>query len=117
MVSNLGRVIRIAGGQGVHFKEGEYYRFKAAPPDSKGYPVVNLWAKNKRKTVKLHVMVLTAFYGEAPKDQFGRYEGHHLHNPKTDCRLCNLEWLTAKENREEEWHRYITKGEVRPDLR
>lgn len=117
MVSNLGRVIRIAGGPGVNFEAGKSYRFKAASPDNKGYPVVNLWINNKRKTVKLHVLVLTTFMGPPPHDEYGQYEGHHIEEPKTDCRLSNLEWITPKENREEEWHRYITNGEARPDLR
>jgi len=114
LVSSCGRLLRISGGQGTRIKEGQKCRLKALPPDKKGYPLVNLWKDGKRWSVRLHVLVLETFDGPAPKDEYGQYEGAHVKPDLLNCRLDNLEWQTARENREEQWHRYITKGVANP---
>ena len=114
LVSSFGRVLRITGGTGTLFKQGQNCRLKSLPPDKKGYPLVNLWKDGKRWTVRLHQLVLRTFDGPPPCDEFGEYEGAHIKPDLLNCRLDNLAWQTAKENREEQWHRYMTKGVANP---
>lgn len=114
LVSSFGRVLRITGGPGTQIGEGQVCRLKAAPPDKKGYPLINLYKSGKRWTVRLHQLVLRTFEGPPPHDEFGEYEGGHVKPDLLNCRLDNLEWQTAKENREEQWHRYYTEGVANP---
>lgn len=110
MVSNWGRVIRIASGSGTRIKKGQTYRVKDTPPDFKGYPMVNLWKDGKRKTIRIHRLVLETFVGPPPEDKYGEYQGHHKDTNINNNKLDNLMWLTSEENREEQWARYIKTG-------
>ena len=113
LVSSFGRLLRIAGGQGTRIRPGQHCRLKAMCPNSKGYVSVVLYAKPKQRSVKMHKLVIESFEGPPPKDEYGYYETHHIKpEEKTNNRLDNLVYKTAKENREEQWHRYYTKGEV-----
>jgi len=114
LVSSFGRLLRITAGPGTRISNGNHCRLKALPPDTKGYPLVNLYKNGKRWTVRMHVLVLETFDGPAPKDKYGWYEGAHLKPDKTNCRLDNLQWQTAKENAEEMYHRYYTEGVANP---
>lgn len=112
-VSSHGRIARITGGRGTHFKKGQKYRIKAAHPNSKGYPFIKLSCRGEKKPFKIHTLVVTAFKGPAPSDEYGPMECHHIDADQSNNHAANLEWRTAKENREEEWHRYATHGQVR----
>jgi len=107
-VSTHGRVMRVAGGNGTRMRAGVHLgRVISTRPNSKGYPIVNLWRNSVRATVKVHKLVGLAFLGPPPRDEYGEFQLHHKDADSTNNRATNLEWLTAKENREEEWHRYI----------
>jgi predicted XRE-type DNA-binding protein len=60
----------------------------------KGYPQVNLYNNTFQYRPKLHRLVAEAFIpntGNKP-------QVNHLNGVKTDCRVSNLEWCTAREN-------------------
>jgi len=106
-VSSFGRVLRISGGQGTWMK-GAMCRLRFPSPNGKGYLTLRLFDKSRRRTVSVHRLVLETFGGPPPKDQYGEYEGHHIRaEEKTNNRLSNLAWITAEENRAEQWHRYL----------
>jgi hypothetical protein len=113
LVSSFGRILRITGGRGVRFKRGQNCRLlRPKTPNSKGYLSVRLCNGKRVRSVKVHTIIIESFYG-IPTDKFGPYEIHHIKaDEKTNNRLDNLECKTAKDNREEQWHRYYTKGEV-----
>jgi hypothetical protein len=60
----------------------------------RGYPKVNLWKNGRQKTVKVHVLVLTAFIGPCPHGlecchADGNYINNHLTNLRWDTRSVN----------------------------
>jgi len=67
--------------------------------DSGGYRYVCLFRDNARKYPKVHRAVLEAFSGgSVPPLQV-----NHINGDKSDNRLCNLEWVTASQNRKHAW--------------
>ena len=88
-VSSLGRVMRLAGGQGATpgriLKPGRV---------SKGYLMVSLYRDGKRTDRYIHRLVAKAFLGDAPPG----CEVNHRNGNKTDNRVENLEWVTHAEN-------------------
>jgi hypothetical protein len=63
----------------------------------KGYPRVHLSASGKKKTLKIHRLVLTAFVGECPKDM----EACHNDGVRTNVNLSNLRWDTPSNNQKD----------------
>lgn len=61
--------------------------------DKDGYARQTLTVKCKKKTLKVHRMVLSAFVGDGTG-----MEADHLNGIKHDNRLENLEWVTAETN-------------------
>ena len=59
-----------------------------------GYLRVDLFRKNKRRTVWVHRLVARAFLGPCPKG----YEVHHTDFNRTHNSLSNLEYMTVAEN-------------------
>lgn len=59
-----------------------------------GYLIVNLRKDGRQYTCYVHRLVLIAFIGEPTPNQLCA----HLNNCGTDNRLCNLAWVTQKEN-------------------
>lgn len=63
--------------------------------DHKKYLGVSLCNKGKRKTIKIHRLVLEAFVGPCPEG----YEARHFPDPNPyNNRLENLQWATHKDN-------------------
>lgn len=67
--------------------------------DSHGYPCVVLCKKGKRKHIRVHQLVASAFI---PKLE-GKSEINHINGNKTDNRVENLEWCTRSENLTHAW--------------
>lgn len=111
-VSWFGCVRRIAGGRGTRpgTTSGRCLKSWASGSKSGLYHRVDLYVKSKRKTRSVHILVATAWLGLPPSDEFGTFEVHHIDNdPSNNC-VQNLEWKSKRENVEERWHRYISKG-------
>lgn len=68
-----------------------------AKPDAHGYPRVTLRDGNRRKTVKVHVLVMAAFTGPCPEGQQVR----HWNDNPLDNTLGNLVYGTPKDNAED----------------
>lgn len=89
-VSNMGRVRRIAGGQGVR-SVGTCKKLTEAMT---GYFVTNLNRPGVQELKTVHSMVLEAFIGLCPDGQ----ECRHLDGNQKNNWLENLSWGSAKEN-------------------
>ena len=85
-VSNLGRVksLKYRGAD----KEGILKHGKT----TKGYPFVNLYSNSIPRNRMVHRLVMLAFFGKSD------LEVNHKNGNKTDNRLENLEYCTAKQN-------------------
>jgi hypothetical protein len=82
-------------------KEGEVLSLHYKKPKrlkqtkcSNGYMMVCLAEKNKRKQIKVHVLMLEVFKGPRPEG----YHGCHNDGDKTNNKLLNLRWDTPKNN-------------------
>jgi hypothetical protein len=67
---------------------------RKTPVNAQGYLAVDLKHNGKRKTFRVHTLVLTAFVGQR---QAG-HECRHLNGDRADARLANLAWGTPSEN-------------------
>jgi hypothetical protein len=83
-VSNKGRV--------KSFK-GKKPRILKACPNSSGYPSVSICSNGSEKRQTVHRLVMISFYGESELPHI-----NHINGVKTDNRLENLEYCSAKEN-------------------
>lgn len=98
-VSTDGRVIRESyskrgkDGRRLHFPAKEITQTK----DKKGYLSVSIMTESgKRKTLKVHRLVLSAF----SVNKHNKPQVNHIDSDKTNNRLENLEWATQEENME-----------------
>jgi hypothetical protein len=64
--------------------------------NSNGYELVDLWDGGKRKTFKIHRLVLITFEGKS-KDENQKYVDH-IDNDRTNNCLFNLRWCSHQEN-------------------
>lgn len=64
--------------------------------DKDGYPVINLYAPDGRRTWAVHRLVASAFHGE--KRNALHREVAHLDGDKTNARADNLKWCSKIEN-------------------
>lgn len=87
-VSNIGRVKSLD-----YHRTGEENILKLCK-NTAGYLKVELWKNNKRKSFKVHRLVATAFIDNPEK----KPQIDHINTIKTDNRVDNLRWCTAKEN-------------------
>lgn len=89
-------------------KDGSDYRVRARKLSPKltktGYSAVSLWVGGRHTTQLVHRLVLSAFTGQS---QPASVQVNHINGIKTDNRVGNLEWCTAKENTA---HAYSTLG-------
>ena len=85
-VSDLGRVRSL-----------KYGKVRVLKPNKNkyGYLVVGLSKENKRKTVKVHRLVASAFI---PNDDDSKTQINHRNEDKTENKVSNLEWCTAQYN-------------------
>lgn len=60
--------------------------------NANGYKCVTLSKDGKTKTVRVHRLVMETFCG------YDKREVDHINRDKSDNRLCNLRYLTRKEN-------------------
>lgn len=88
-VSDYGLVRRIGKGSGTWVG-----RILKANLDINGRSRTDLWKNGKRKTSKIHRLVLEAFVGPCPSGMVTR---HLDGNPKNN-KLNNLKWGTHSEN-------------------
>lgn len=100
-VSNLGRVRReetrrIIAQTPVQARNGIYLK-------------VDLWRSGKRKTLKVHRLVVIAFLPRIP----GKKEVNHLDLDNFNNRADNLEWCTRVEN---EQHKHFMEYSLEPEL-
>lgn len=63
--------------------------------NNRGYPRVVLMRHSKGKAMSVHRLVASAFIGPPPP---GRDQCDHLDGDKTNNRVENLEWVSAKVN-------------------
>jgi len=89
--SNLGRVMRVAGG----VQGATAGRILKPIKQSDGYLRVALCRDGKRKQVPVHRLVLEGHVGSAPSP---KHEGNHKSGVRDDNRVENLEWVTRSEN-------------------
>lgn len=83
-VSNLGRVRSL-----------KYEKVKILKPSKyNGYSKIGLTKNNKTYTQKVHILVAKAFI---PNPE-NKPEIDHINTDRTDNRVCNLRWVTHKEN-------------------
>lgn len=71
----------------------DWFRMKTAA-NADGYPCVGLYRDKKRKTYRLHLLILEAFVGPKPDGMIGL----HNNGKPDDCRIENLRWGTCLEN-------------------
>ena len=93
IVSNQGRVKRIAGGQGcrLHGKPK-----KITVVESHG--IVSLNRPGKQETAHVHKLVLESFVGEKPEGQ----ECLHIDGNGLNNKIENLRWGSSKENSQDQ---------------
>lgn len=89
-VSDMGRVKRVAPGQGA--KVGRILKPAKAKPY--GHLLVNLYKNNASKVHLVHRLVLYAFVGPPPE----KTEGCHFDGNASNNNLSNLRWGTSSEN-------------------
>jgi hypothetical protein len=88
-VSNLGRIRRSRPAPTTRIR-----KILKPSPDDRGYFGVVLRRDGRSFPRRVHVLVAKAFLGPCP---YG-FEVNHIHEPKTDNRADNLEYLTHSEN-------------------
>ena len=86
-VSNLGRVKSVGGRY--HRVHDKYLKQKI---NKYGYCEVSLYLMGKAKTYLVHRLVMLSFVG--PSD----LTVNHINQNKRDNRLCNLEYMSNKDN-------------------
>lgn len=68
---------------------------KSTYADKQGYERVGVYFDCKDHSMRVHNLIMNAFYGEKP---FDKAEINHIDGNKMNNSLDNLEWCTAKEN-------------------
>jgi len=117
-ISNFGRAKRTKSGQHTH--DGKLLK---PALDKDGYQVINLIEDGRRRTLKIHRIVLGSFIGQCPEGM----QVNHKDGDKTNNCLENLEYVTPSENMrhalktglrvpprgEDQWRSKLTEEDVR----
>lgn len=90
-ISNMGRVRSWHNGKHGWRTEPKLLNFKVG---SNGYLSGSLSYQGKKRSCSVHTMVLETFCGPKPEG----WEVRHINGDRTDNRLENLAWGTAKQN-------------------
>jgi hypothetical protein len=86
-----------AGSDGLPYStkyDGDQPRPMKSRPDKDGYRLVTLCANRRRKTLRVHVLVLLAWHGAKPPGA----EARHRDNDRANNRPTNLLWGTKADN-------------------
>lgn len=94
-VHATGRVFSHSGWRGQTYKEIKQ------TPDEYGYPCVRLMIGGKRKRLRVHYLVASAFHGPKPSPM---HQVRHLDGNKENNHYANLKWGSALENAEDREH-------------
>lgn len=100
-VSSQGRVKStdrwLSGGRGLRFFEGKILTLSS---DGNGYLKALLSASGRRRTIRVHRLVLNAFLPGSSDGNVAR----HLNGRRDDNRLDNLAWGTQADNAADKLH-------------
>lgn len=73
--------------------------FHKTPPDTHGYPIVNIRHNGKPKRLYVHRLVAAAFL----PNPLGKPYVNHIDRVKSNSFIPNLEWCTMSENRKHDY--------------
>lgn len=90
-VSNLGRVKSLAKWYGFSYRDE---KIVSQVRNRQGYVILTLRKTGSKRQVFMHRLVATAFLD----NPIGYPQVNHINGDKTDNRVDNLEWCTAKHN-------------------
>lgn len=93
--SNMGKIATLYFRNGT-VKRSLKMRIKKTHVDINGYESTVLYHNKKPRTCFVHGLILLAFVGKKPNG----YQCDHKNCIKTDNRIENLQYVTAKENRD-----------------
>ena len=88
MISDIGRV------KSLDYNHTGEEKILKLSKDKSGYLIVGLWKNGSRKWFKVHRLVATAFIDNPDNKPCI----DHINTVRTDNRVENLRWCTAKEN-------------------
>ena len=98
-ISNYGKVKSVV--HIINYKNGHVHKwsehFLTIGTSKTGYKTVALWKNNKEKRLYVHRLVAEAFI----PNYDNKSEVNHIEpvtKEKCDNKVCNLEWVTSKEN-------------------